>query len=183
MCLMELLMPIKLNSHTFVMEKFLKRERTTFCKTISFSLMLIIIEHPSIQRCKCVWACPCEQLWIVGTVCMYEVIPYQPWDSAAKWHSGEGKPILFISSLLILVFSIFYSHKFLIRKMYCPLTITMCRLAVKLLMMSVSCSLYSMLEKVFHRFYCLWGVSAFSSHFAFFLVTVIQCLTMWELYK
>lgn len=29
---------------------------------------------------------------------MHEVLPYEPWDSAAEWHSGEGKPILSISS-------------------------------------------------------------------------------------
>lgn len=29
---------------------------------------------------------------------MHEVIPYQPWDYAAEWDSGEGKPTLLISS-------------------------------------------------------------------------------------
>lgn len=29
---------------------------------------------------------------------MHEVIPYQPWGSAAEWQSEEGKPTLFISS-------------------------------------------------------------------------------------
>lgn len=160
--------------------------------------MLIIIVHPSIQRCKCVWAFPCEQLWIVGTVCIHKVIPHvyiclYIWGYSPVillLNGISGKVNLYLSSvwLLVLAFSIFHSHKFKMRKMCCPLTILMCKLAVKLFMMSVSCSLYSMLEKVFHWFYCLWGAStffslsafAFSSHFALLLVTVIQFLTMVE---
>lgn len=85
--LIEWLTPKKLISHMFLMEKLHfrkgKQNPNVFCRAISFSLiiiLLIILVYPSIQRCKCVWACPCEQLWVVGIVCMHEVIPYQPWD-------------------------------------------------------------------------------------------------------